>query len=38
MNDVIENMMPKTEGEAKFRLALLVVCIIAFALAVRFCA
>ena len=38
MNDMVENMMPKTEGEAKFRLALLVVCIVVFARAVRFCA
>ena len=38
MNDIIESMMPKSEKEAKFTFALLLVCIIVFALAVRFCA
>ena len=38
MNEMVENMMPKNEGEAKFTFALLVACIIIFALAVRFCA
>ena len=38
MNDMIERMMPKNEKEAKITFALLVVGIIVFALAVRFCA
>ena len=38
MNDMIENMMPKNERESKLTLALLVACIVVFALAVRFCA
>lgn len=38
MNDMIESMMPKNEGDAKRVLVWLVVGIIAFALAVRFCA
>ena len=38
MNKMVENMMPKNEDEAKFTFALLLVCIIVFALAVRFCA
>lgn len=38
MNDMIENTMPKNEKEAKRVLALLAVCIVAFLLAVRFCA
>ena len=38
MNDMIESMMPKNEDDANRVLVWLVVGIIAFALAVRFCA
>ena len=38
MDDIIESMMPKDEKEAKRVFVWLVVCIVAFLLAVRFCA
>ena len=38
MNEAIERVMPKNEGEAKRVFAWLVICIVAFLLAVRFCA
>ena len=38
MPDVIEDVMPKNEEEAKRVFVWLIICIIAFLLAVRFCA